>query len=428
MRYYGVIGNRDYIKIDGEKRPFWEFLDTQPDGYLTSLVYKRKDLPIDSHMIFDCGAWSYRNEDVPKITAQSALDGYMETAKHGDFLIAPDHMLISDVDHAARREFNKKQAKDFLKICPKTFVPMATGHGMDIEERVSHTKYLKDIGYTHVAIGGVAARASQKKLVLGMIQTIRQEVPDVWLHVLGLSAPSYAAAWTEMGVESFDGSSHFKQAFTAGTFFTLENGKLKKHQASRPKLGELPTAPNCSCTACSKLRQQGIDTRTYGSNENNMGRAAHNMNQLMVAQKFAIDGDTVLVSCVGKKRDYACPAKDLYVSDWFIKAREWAENNGKRWYILSAKHGLLHPDTIIDPYEMALNNIPAAGRRAWAEQVEIALNTLPGRLVCLAGKKYREYLNLPLSVPMEGLGIGEQLAWFVKQRQKTDIKRQGRLF
>lgn len=424
MKYYGVVGNRDYIKMDGEKRPFWEFLDRQPDGYLTSLAYKRKDLP-DSHMIFDCGAWSYRNDETPKITAEYALDDYLTVARRGDFLIAPDHMLIPDVNHDLRREFNRDQAKQFLTICPKDYVPMATSHGMDIDERIEHTKYLRGLGYTHIAIGGIAARASQKKLVLGMVEALREEVQDVWLHVLGLSSPDYVAAWNEMGIQSCDGSSHFKQAFTAGTFFALENGKLKKYQAARPTKGEEISAPECDCTACRKLKGQGIDTRTYGSNENNMGRAAHNMNQLMVAQKYAVEGDTILVSCVGKKRDTACPAKDLYVSDWFIKAREWAENNGKRWFILSAKHGLLHPDTIIEPYEKTLNTMPAEGRRAWAGHVSSALSALPGRLVCLAGRKYWEHITVELDIPLEGMGIGQQLAWF---KAKNSAKGQLMLF
>lgn len=27
--YFGVIGTSDYIKLHGDKRPFWEFLDEQ---------------------------------------------------------------------------------------------------------------------------------------------------------------------------------------------------------------------------------------------------------------------------------------------------------------------------------------------------------------------------------------------------------------
>jgi len=63
MRYFGVIGNRDYIKIKCKKRPYWEFLDEQPDGWLSSLTYRRNDIPNDRPLIMDCGAWSYKHND-----------------------------------------------------------------------------------------------------------------------------------------------------------------------------------------------------------------------------------------------------------------------------------------------------------------------------------------------------------------------------
>lgn len=282
-KYFGVIGNRDYIKMDGEKRPFWEFLDEQPDGWLTSLTYKRKDLPTGKPMIFDCGAWSYKNEEIPPICADSAIDQYLEYALPGAMLIAPDHMLIEGCDIEYRTQWNKKQAARFLDSCPKDYTPMAIIHGMTLEERVLHAQELTALGYKCLAVGGVAARAAQKAKVAEMVAAIKNAAPDCYLHVLGLTSPPYMKIWDEIGIDSADGSSHFKQAFTAGAFFYFDNG-LKKHQAARP--GEEVTAPLCDCLACEKLSAQGIDTRTYGSNENNMGRAAHNLNKLMEAHTW----------------------------------------------------------------------------------------------------------------------------------------------
>jgi len=300
-KYFGVIGNRDHIKINKgsdseEKRPFWEFLDVQPDGWLTSLAYKRDNYPPNrGKMIWDCGAWSYKNEIIPKlgknlVTPDWVIGEYLQYAKKGDFLVAPDHMLIEGSDVDFRRQFNIVNAHAFLSRCPKEFTPMGVIHGMDEKERIENTTRLADIGYKCLSVGGVAARASQKRLVVESVARIRKAVPDVWLHILGLSSPPYMSIWTELGIESCDGSSHFKQAFTGGAFFTVEGGKLKKHQAARTdrvtkEVIEDIVAPECNCTACSKLRDEGIDTRTYGSNENNMGRAAHNMNMLMEAQK-----------------------------------------------------------------------------------------------------------------------------------------------
>jgi hypothetical protein len=438
-RYYGVIGNRDHIKYQGEKRPFWEFLDRQPDGFLSSLAY----LPVpfglpDMPMIGDCGAWSYKAAIIPKlgknlVTPEWALSQYQNYFKLGDLVVAPDHMLIpgEGIDLDDRRRFNIQSAREFLPIAEAAgFRPMATVHGMDLEERLINVGRLYEIGYRHFSLGGMAARASQKRMLLESIQAISDKVrsllPDAWIHVLGLSSPDYFAAFNQMGIDSCDGSSHFKQAFTAGTFFAYTNGKLVKHQAARPTNGEEITAPFCECLACSKLREEGIDTRSYGSNENNMGRAAHNLNMLMRAQKNAIASLT-LVSCVGQKKSKPCPAKELYQSDWFLKARSYMEMQGYDWHIISAKHGLIDRDAIVEPYEQTLNNASAGECREWSDRTFTQImERLPngGLVRIFAGDKYREYLvpllenaGYTVEIPLKGLGIGQQLQWFNQEIQ-----------
>ncbi|MCL4295748.1 MAG: hypothetical protein KJ077_08475 [Anaerolineae bacterium] len=289
--YIGVIGNRDYIKYQGERRPFWEFLDEQPDGWLCSLAYRREDVPAGL-TIWDCGAWSYKDLETPRlgkaeVTPEWAAGEYNRLARPGDFVVAPDHMILPfpGVDALnqtiARRRFNRKSAAEFIRLCPSHLKPMAVVHGLDLEERVIYARHLVYLGYTALALGGLAGQASKKQMVVEVVETMRQKFPGVWLHVLGVSSPAYAAEWLRLGVDSFDGASHFKQAFTAGKFFLEEEGQLKSFQAARP--GEEITAPACECLACWRLRKEGIDTRSYGSNESNMGRAAHNLNQLMRA-------------------------------------------------------------------------------------------------------------------------------------------------
>jgi len=295
-RYFGVIGNRDHIKRHKgteaeEKRPFWEYLDEHPTGWLTSITYKREDLPHTENMIYDCGAWSYKTMDVPPIDAKSAFEFYKEHAPDHCMCIAPDHMLIDGVDLDFRRQWNYEQAARFLDLLPEHLTPMACVHGQTLDERLKCAETLLALGYGHLAIGGVAARATQKKLTFALVAALREETMGNYLHVLGLSSPEYAAKWETLGVDSFDGASHFKQAFTAGAFFTQTEHKLTKHRAARP--GEDIIAPECFCTACDLLRRENIDTRQYGSNENNMGRAAHNMNMLIRAQKIAMNNPSV---------------------------------------------------------------------------------------------------------------------------------------
>jgi hypothetical protein len=133
------------------------------------------------------------------------------------------------------------------------------------------------------------------------------------------------------------------------------------------------------------------------------------------------DAAVYLVSCVVRKRERECAARDLYISDWFRKARRYAEASGRPWFILSAEHGLVGPDQVIAPYERTLNTMRVAARRAWAKRVagQLAGATADlSRVVFLAGARYREFLaehlagrGIEVTVPMEGLRIGEQLSW-----------------
>ena len=128
-----------------------------------------------------------------------------------------------------------------------------------------------------------------------------------------------------------------------------------------------------------------------------------------------------LVSCVAGKRSKAAAAADLYTSAWFVKARAFVEATGDPWFILSAEHGLLGPEKVIEPYERTLNTMSAADRRSWAQKVREQMEeNLPdvGEVVVLAGNRYRENLmpylrrRFPkVTVPMEGLTIGRQLNW-----------------
>ncbi len=128
-----------------------------------------------------------------------------------------------------------------------------------------------------------------------------------------------------------------------------------------------------------------------------------------------------LVSCVREKLPQPAPAGELYRSPWFLKARRYVESHGGRWFILSARYGLVAPGDRIAPYDRTLLKLAAASRREWANAVFQRLMgvIVPGDVVVfLAGARYREYLQPPLEkhgytveVPMKGLGIGKQLHW-----------------
>ncbi|MGA9990834.1 MAG: DUF6884 domain-containing protein [Thiobacillaceae bacterium] len=139
-----------------------------------------------------------------------------------------------------------------------------------------------------------------------------------------------------------------------------------------------------------------------------------------------------LVSCVATKGSSECAARDLYRSVWFKKARNHVESTGCKWFILSAKYGLVHPDQFIEPYDQTLNTMSVEARRDWANRVieQIDANLPPaGNFILLAGARYRDHLQpllehsgAKVTVPMLGLTQGRQLHWFDTHRPRVETE------
>lgn len=131
----------------------------------------------------------------------------------------------------------------------------------------------------------------------------------------------------------------------------------------------------------------------------------------------------VLIACASRKLDHAAPAASIYASQLFKLNLAYARSlEPDAIYILSAKHGLLELDRVIEPYEVTLNGMPKAELQAWASSVRAALvhagaSLGSDRFTFLAGRNYRMFLADQMAhahVPMEGLGIGQQLGFLTR--------------
>lgn len=133
----------------------------------------------------------------------------------------------------------------------------------------------------------------------------------------------------------------------------------------------------------------------------------------------------VLISCVRKKLNYKSEAQNIYNSPLFRKNLQYAKSFGTdKIFILSAKHGLLRLDEVIEPYERTLNKMSDDEIKQWSEmvleQLKKVSNLNEDEFIFLAGEKYRKYL-LPYTknhqIPMQGLGIGRQLKWLTEKNK-----------
>lgn len=101
-----------------------------------------------------------------------------------------------------------------------------------------------------------------------------------------------------------------------------------------------------------------------------------------------------LISCGAEKLPHAAPAAELYVGQYFRLCRTWISSPGRcdEWGILSAKHGLVMPSQVIDPYDLSLAELGEEERRTWAKGVHEQLLTRWGEgaiYLILAGEHYR---------------------------------------
>jgi hypothetical protein len=144
----------------------------------------------------------------------------------------------------------------------------------------------------------------------------------------------------------------------------------------------------------------------------------------------------VLISCSKSKKNYRCPAKELYSeSPTYQKKLRLAHLQDAEVYILSAKHGLVHPDQILEPYDKTLSDDNTSQQKAWARKVFQQMNAKKilnnvSEVVFYAGQTYSDRLakliatqkKVKVKRPLEGLGSGLQELYLNRMISLLDSK------
>lgn len=139
----------------------------------------------------------------------------------------------------------------------------------------------------------------------------------------------------------------------------------------------------------------------------------------------------VFIGCGKKKNNKKCCAKNMYQGNYFNTCLQYAKTftNENDIYILSAKYGVLCLDTIIEPYNITLNNFTKEQNKNWTEMVinqlkELNINNNE-KVIMLCGKNY--YKNLltyfnDIELPLKDFeGMGYQISFMKQQIVKFKI-------
>lgn len=133
-----------------------------------------------------------------------------------------------------------------------------------------------------------------------------------------------------------------------------------------------------------------------------------------------------IAQCTNLKNDEQMPAGELYTaSAYFRDQKAYAEAVADRWFIQSAKYGLLDPERVIEPYDLRPRHIEDVD--AWAEEIarRLALEIpTDARVDVLGGKKYADPLvpalerrGFEVHEPLRGLRLGKRRK---KLREKAE--------
>ena len=127
--------------------------------------------------------------------------------------------------------------------------------------------------------------------------------------------------------------------------------------------------------------------------------------------------EIILIGCSKSKANHAAPAGEFYLGNGFRKALAYSRRGypDAAVYVLTAYYGLVPIDTVLEPYDLTLNNMSANDRRAWAKKVlaqmaAAGIDPTTDHFTVFAGQRYHENLGLAhATYPLDGLTQGYSL-------------------
>lgn len=189
-------------------------LDTRPDGrHLKTMG--------------DCGAFTYKDEDVPPFTPEDVVSFYDEC--DFDLGVSVDHAILAYVPEADggfvqdsiapkvrdRQNLTLELAAEFLKLRNSQgcrFEPLGVAQGWSPASYAHAVAELQAMGYDYIALGGMVPLKTREILeVLEQVDTVRKR--DTRFHLLGVTRTEHLESFQRYGVVSFDSTSPFRQAF-----------------------------------------------------------------------------------------------------------------------------------------------------------------------------------------------------------------------
>lgn len=176
----------------------------------------------------DCGAFSYVSEPDPPLSPATAASLY--NLYGFDLGASVDHIpaaLVHDAD--GKHYLDRKERLRRIRITRSNahlfisetrsrgyrFTPVGVVQGIDPADYARQLPEYLEMGYSHLAIGGLVPRSDAQ--ILDIVQrcaaVLRKQKRRPWVHLFGVFRPKLQGLFREHGMNSFDSATYLRKAW-----------------------------------------------------------------------------------------------------------------------------------------------------------------------------------------------------------------------
>lgn len=230
--YDGILISKS--KFDVKKKNYADKL--RKDKNLKNLL----NIPDNIKLFGDCGAFQYRNELKPPYTTEEILDYYQDYGF--DMGCSIDHIITNKKDIKLREERKliteqyAKECMDLFKDKKYSFKLFGVAQGWDIESYSDMVKYLYELGYENICIGGLVGLKTKSKnpkeftlvCLLKHLNSLFKKYNFKRVHIFGRGNTSLFELYLKLGITQFDNNIMIKAYKATKTSYYLFD--REKHQ------------------------------------------------------------------------------------------------------------------------------------------------------------------------------------------------------
>jgi hypothetical protein len=121
-------------------------------------------------------------------------------------------------ERRARVRLTRNNAERFIQTHRErgaTFTPVGVIQGLDAKSYADQVGQYCEMGYSHLALGGLVPRSDAEALEI--VRVVHAKVEKLrakpWVHLLGIFRPSLQPHFREFGIGSFDSATYFRKAW-----------------------------------------------------------------------------------------------------------------------------------------------------------------------------------------------------------------------